>query len=82
MLISLQQVVEKHEFVIICSATVVCTLLEGVNKFLTTFSIFLAIFYENMFSTNLVLFMGVNENFSYFLHSVSCSNTTGYRKYK
>jgi len=80
-LISLQ-VVEKHEFVKFGPVTFVCTLLEGVNKFLPALSIFLAIFCENVFTTNNNLFMGVNENFPSFLRSVSESKIIRYRKYK
>jgi uncharacterized membrane protein YhaH (DUF805 family) len=81
-LISLQQVVEKHEFVKISPVTVICTLFEGVNKFLPALSVFLTKFRENVFRTNHTLFMGVNENFPSFLHSVSNSDTIRYRKYK
>lgn len=73
---------EKHEFVKIGPVPVVCTLLEGVNKFLHAFSTFLAICCKNMFSTNHNLFMGVNENFPSFLHSLSDSDIIRYRKYK
>ena len=52
MLISLQQVVEKHEFVKIGPATVVCSLVEGVNKFLPALSIFFTKLCENVFNTN------------------------------
>lgn len=77
-LISLQQVFETQQFVKIVPANVVCTLLEGVYKFLPALSIFLAKFCENMFSTNHTLFMGVNENFPSILHSVSHSDIIRY----
>ena len=43
-LISLQQVVEKHEFVKFGPVAVVCTVLNGLNKVLPAFSIFLTRF--------------------------------------
>ena len=82
MLISLQQVVEKHEFVKFGPVAVVCTVLNGLNKFLSALSIFLNRFCEKMLSTNHTLFMGMNEDFPSFLHSASDSDIIRYRKYK
>jgi hypothetical protein len=80
-LISLQHVVEKREFVKTGPVTLVCTLLEGVNKFLPVLSIFFFIkFCENVFSINRTLLMGINENFPYFLHFALDSDIIRYRK--
>jgi hypothetical protein len=80
-LISLQQVVERHEFVKIGPVTVVFTLLEVVNKFLHAFSIFLAKFCENVLNTGHTLLMDVKENFPSFLNFTSNSDIIRDRKY-